>query len=98
MDINDEDEEWVGEWGGTTVGAVRGERGVRRDASCRVRRAWTSLRRAAISARSSAITLGDLEGMGATGRVGARGGGGGGGLPALGRARWARKCISMLFW
>jgi len=98
MDIDDEDEEWVGEWGGTTVGAVRGEWGARRDASCKVRRAWTLFRRAAISARSSAITPGDLEGMGATGRVGARGAGEGGGLLALGRARWARKCISMLLW
>ena len=64
--------------GGTTVGAVHGEGGARRDASCKVRRAWTSFCRAAISARSSAITLGDLEGMGATGRVGARGPGEGG--------------------
>jgi len=67
MDINDEDEEWVGEWGGTTVGAVHGEGGARRDASCKVRRAWTSFCRAAISTQSSTITLGDLEGMGATG-------------------------------
>ena len=39
-----------GAWGG----------GARRDALCKVRRAWTSFHRAAISARSSAITLGDL--------------------------------------
>jgi len=82
----EEDDEWVGDQGGTTVGAVHGERGAERDASCRAHRAWTSLHRAMISVWSSAMMLGDLEGMGATGWVGAQGGAGGEGLPTLGRA------------
>jgi len=48
MDIDDA-AEGEGGWGGTTVGAVRGERGSDVDASCNNQRAWTSARRAAIS-------------------------------------------------
>jgi len=57
MDIDDA-AEGEGGWGGTTVGAVRGERGSDVDASCSNRRAWTLARRAAISQRSSTMMLG----------------------------------------
>ena len=83
----DKAEEGEGGWRGTTVGAVRGERGARVEASCVIRKAWNSFRKAAISARSSAITPGELEGVVTRGLVAALGGGKAGDLPALGRAR-----------
>jgi len=53
-DIDDE-VEGEGGWGGTTVGAVCGESGAVKEASCKDQRAWTSLRKATISTQSSTM-------------------------------------------
>ena len=66
------------------MGAVRGERGARVEASFMIRKAWNSFRKAAISAQSSAITPGELEGVVTRGLVATLGGGKEGNCPPLG--------------
>jgi len=46
-----------------TVGLVHGERGGTVDALCNEHGAWTLAHRAAISARSSAMTLGGISNL-----------------------------------